>query len=186
MAMINLLPNEVKTEIRAAKLNTVLVSYIVVILLGSITLGGLTAGAYYILNDTKVTADKAVAANNERASVYEDTRSQAIELQSNLNNAREALDANIDYSTLLTSFAALMPEGVVIDEIELNASALSNDITVSVLARDTESILAFRDALSSSVVVTNVKLGNVSNSGSDEIYKAEGELSFTFNRGAAQ
>lgn len=186
MAMINLLPSDLKAEIRAAKLNSLLVNYLVIIVFAIIFLCLLAGGAYYILGDAKASADKSIADNNAKAAVYADTRSRAVELQENLTSARKALDANIDYSALLIGFAALMPEGVVIEKMELNSDVFSNGTTVKILAKNTESILSFRDTLSRSVLVSNVKLGNVSNDNANEIYKAEGEMTFTFNRSASK
>ena len=186
MAMINLLPIDIKAEIRAAKLNSLLISYLVIILFGIVFLGLLAGGAYYILSEAKASADQSIADNKAKAAVYDDTRTQAVELQANLSSARQALDANVDYSALLVGFASLMPEGVIIEEMELNSTVFSSDTTVKILAKDTESILSFRDTLSSSVLVSNVRLGNVSNNDTDEVYKGEGEMTFTFNRSASQ
>jgi Tfp pilus assembly protein PilN len=168
MAMINLLPPEEKRQLRAARTNTLLARYNIV-LLGAIAFLGLAIGIVYLyLSTTKAAADQVVQENATQTGQYSSVQNEAQQFRSNLSIAKQILDREIPYTTVLLNIAQTMPEGVVLESLVLDSTTFGTETTLSASARDYDRALAFKDALQNSPYFADAHFQSVNDTGSGD------------------
>lgn len=184
--MINLLPYEVKQDIRAARMNVTLIRYIVVLAIGMVFLAVIAFGVYTILMDTKASAENAIKDNQAKTSSYASVRDQASTFRTQLSLAKTILDKETRYSKVITGIAALMPAGTVLDSLALSPTSFGAPTTLTVYAKTTADALAVKDSFQSSSLFSNVSFTALSNSAQSKDYPITASLTVTINKGAAQ
>lgn len=185
--MINLLPNGTKTQLRAAHTNVILVRYIIVLIfaVGFLTL--ISGGLYFILADTKDAATQAITDDTQQNSDLLQVQNDASAFRTSVAEARSILDGDIRYSKLLTSLGTLMPEGVIIDSLDLSPDMFTQPTTLTVFATSSEVAQQFRTALAGSTLVSSQPTLQSSTSSSEiNGYTTAMTISVTFSRAGAQ
>ena len=148
--MINLLPPEEKRQLRAARTNTLLARYNILLLGAVAFLSIATAVVYLYLTGTKAAADQVVRENSIQTSQYASVLTEAQQFRSNLAIAKRILDREITYTQVLINIAQVMPEGVVLQSLVLDATTFGSETTLTAQARNYDRALAFKDALQNS------------------------------------
>lgn len=186
--MINLLPDDYKRELRAARMNVQLTRYMGVILMAGAFLLLILAGSYYLLNQTKLSSQQLIDANNVKADVFSTTKEKVDQLSAGLAGTKVILDQEIRYSNVLLHFAQQMPAGTVFDKLSLNSSAFEGaPLTLTVYAQTTEEAVALRDAFQQSAFFSEVNFQAISDSGAGiEGYPVSATMTLTLNRSIAQ
>lgn len=184
--MINLMPDDVKKELRAARVNVMLARYIGILVLAGLFLALVLFGSFYLLNQSRESSLKLIEANGVKADVYSSTKAQVNELSGSLAGARDILDQEVRYSNILINFAQLMPTGTVIDKITLDTTAFNAPITVSVYAQTTDDAVALRDRFQGSSLFTDVNFQSISETGGIQGYPVSATMTLTLNKAAAQ
>lgn len=183
--MINLLPPEEKRQLRAARTNTLLARYNI-ILLCAVAFLGLAVGVVYIyLTSTKAGADATISENSTQTAQYSGVVDEANQFRNNLSIAKQILDREITYTNVLVNIAQIMPEGVVLDSLTLDAQTFGTETTLAASARDYDRALAFKDALQNSPHFTNAHFQNVDDSGSGD-YPLSLNLNVTISQEISQ
>lgn len=188
--MINLLPDTHKSEIRAARTNVLLVRYIAILVAAIAVLSGIIIAAYVVLDAKETLAQEQVEANNTKTAPYEPIRAEADALRTNLSDAKAILDQKISYSKLIYEIANSIPDGVIIETLELDPSSFGSAMTINASAKSFESASQLKDKLASnSTVFSDVKLltlesGATGSSGGD--YPVKVNVSVIINKGALQ
>jgi Tfp pilus assembly protein PilN len=168
MAMINLLPPEEKRQLRAARTNTLLARYNF-ILLAAVAFLGLAVGVVYLyLSTTKASADQVVRENTAQTNQYSGVLTEAQQFRSNLAIAKQILDREISYTTVLINIAQTMPQGVVLESLILDSSTFGTETTLTASAQNYDRALAFKDALQSSPFFTDAHFESVDDTGSGD------------------
>jgi Tfp pilus assembly protein PilN len=166
--MINLLPPEEKRQLRAARTNTLLARYNI-LLLGAVAFLGLAIGIVYLyLSTTKAAADQTVQENTAQTNQYAGVLSEAQQFRSNLSIAKEILDREVTYTTVLLNIAQTMPEGVVLESLLLDSTTFGTETTLLASARNYDRALAFKDALQNSPYFTDAHFKTVDDTGSGD------------------
>lgn len=132
--MINLLPYDMKSKISAARANSILLRYIIVLVI-SVVFIALASLAVYMINQS--TIDKINASSNTSLAVnFNDSElKRADEYIKELKSYQTNVIANeIHYSTIINSISSNLPNGVIIDQIELSAEKLKNPIKLTIYA----------------------------------------------------
>jgi Tfp pilus assembly protein PilN len=184
--MINLLPEETKTEIRAARLNVILMRYIVILGLAIAFLVVVLIGSHFILDGVATSAQSVITSNQNKASSFGSTQAEANQLTANLSSAKTLLDANIDYTKIITEIAGLVPKDVVLDKLSINPAVFGTPSTIQAYATSTQNAIALKDAFAGSILFSNVSLQSLSSTTGVTGYPVSIQLSVTFNKGAAQ
>lgn len=184
--MINLLPEESKREIRAARSNVKLSNYIVVLVLGVMFLALAIIGVYFVLISTKSNADKLLSAKKSESASYTTAASQGAALRSGLSTAKTILDQEVLYTKILTSIASLMPSGVVLDSLSLSPSTFGTPTTMQFYAKTTKDALALKDSLQTSALFSNVSFQTLSNNSQSPDYPVNATLNITINKAVSR
>ncbi|MDB5160477.1 MAG: Fimbrial assembly family protein [Candidatus Saccharibacteria bacterium] len=186
--MINLLPDETKKEIRAARVSVILVRYVAVVILAFVFLVLLLAGSYFVLTQTKNSATQLIDANSTKAEVYSSTKAQVDALSSSLAETKSILDQEVLYSNVLMNIGQQMPPGTVIDKIALDASSFTGTpLTLKAYAKTTNAAVALREKFQSSPIFTNVSFQSISDtSGGISGYPVSVSMTLTISKAATK
>lgn len=164
--MINLMPDEMKTELRAARINVVLARYIFVILLAFAFLALLLAGSYVVLAQTKASAEQLVDANDSKAAVFSATKAQVDALSASLAQTKTILNQEVLYSNVLVNIGQQMPAGTVLDSITLDsASFTGTPLKLKAYAKTTDAAVSLRERFQASPIFSGVNFESVSDTG---------------------
>lgn len=132
--MINLLPEERKSDINAARTNVLLLRYnfISLGLLGLVIV--LCAGLYLVLNDSSTTAQRVVETNSAQATKYAKVETDANKYTKDLSVASQIFKNSISYTDLIISITKLLPPHVILEGLVFNSSSLSQQATLNAKA----------------------------------------------------
>lgn len=132
--MINLLPPDVKSELRYARRNSTLISWIILCTCGIVGLVFVSAGGYFYMsrveNTTKAEKMSLEAQINNEG--YEETVKKFESFATNVKSTSQILQKQVLFSSLVTRLAAVLPDGVLIKQIDLGEkdNALTLDFTL--------------------------------------------------------
>lgn len=164
--MINLLPYEEKRQIRASRLNSVLMRYFVIMWLGGFFVAAVFGTSYFSLMNTKTSAESLLTENQNKSSAYSSVQQQASQINANLSAANNVLSQQILYSKVLMGIAQITPQGTIIDKLALSPSTFGTSISLQAYARSSDAALALKNAYQSSSIFSNVSIQNLSGGGS--------------------
>ncbi|MFZ2126111.1 MAG: PilN domain-containing protein [Candidatus Microsaccharimonas sp.] len=186
--MINLMPDDAKREIRAARANVVLVRYITILLISAAFLALVVWGSYLLLGQIHTSAQQQITANDTQAAVYSQTKQQVDSLSAGLTEAKTILDQEILYSNVLVNIAQQMPANTVIDKLTLDSNSfIGTPLTLKVYAKSSNDAVALRDRFQSSPFFSNVSFESVSDtSGGITGYPVSATITLTLNRAISQ
>lgn len=160
--MINLLPYEEKRQIRASRLNSILMRYFVIMWLGGFFVAAVFGTSYFSLMNTKTSAESLLTENQNKSSAYSSVQQQASQINANLSAANNVLSQQILYSKVLTGIAQITPQGTIIDKLTLSPSTFGTSISLQAYARSSDDALALKNAYQSSSIFSNVSIQNLS------------------------
>jgi Tfp pilus assembly protein PilN len=184
--MINLLPEESKKEIRAARTNVTLLNYIIILFLGIAFLVLICIGVYFVLTNTQADAERLINVSKSKSASYTSVAAQGSALRAGLSSAKTILDQEVVYTKILTGIAALMPSGVVLNSLNLSPSVFGTPTTLQFFAKTTKDALALKDSVQTSPLFSNVSFQTLSNSSQSSDYPVSATLSVTINKASAR
>jgi len=182
--MINLLPQEEKKQIKAARMNVVLLRYNLLLLAGIIFLVAGTVLSSFYLVGVKQAAEKSILDNTTREGSYAEIKTQADQFRAELSNSKSILDGQTSYAKAALTIAKLLPEGTALTELKLNEQSFSTPLVFNVNIADETAALALINNFKNSPLFSNVTKGKISiGSGS---YPYIMELTVTMSKEAAK
>lgn len=157
--MINLLSENRKCEIRAARVNVFLTRYIGIVFVSIIFILGVLYASFTVLQQTMITADARVESNDLKADVYTETKQEIDALTLRLNGAKVALNEEKSYAKALTTLGRAMPTGTVLDTLTIDQATLSGTATelVAYAKTDADAVL-ITNGLRSSQLFSSLEL----------------------------
>jgi Tfp pilus assembly protein PilN len=181
--MINLLPDDIKQQIRAARTNTYLIKYIFFLIISVVFLGLACSTSYLFLSTSKTSAEQTIAIDQTKSNSYSSVISQANAISTSLSTANSILDQQISYSDIIMGIAAALPNGVVLDALSLSDSTLGAPIVMTAHARTTDAATALKANFQKSPLFSNYSLQSLSSStGSIPGYPIGITISITINK----
>ena len=181
--MINLLSNEQKDDIRAARANVIILRYMGIILLAIIFIVGIFYVSYNVLRTTMDSNTAIIASNDLKADVYSDTKQEVDALSAKLNDAKTILDQEVRYSQLLPKLGQLMPTGTVLGELKLtSASFTGSPVELVAYAKSTTEATSLQTLFQSSPLFSGVTIVSTEEAGGLEGYPVKISLSVVLNK----
>ena len=185
--MINLLPSDYRKQLAAARTNTLLLRY--VMLLGAfIAVLLLEIGVVYLfLNAEKARNEATIADSAARTRGFEPIRKEAEQFKSDLATAKHILGKQVPYSELILAIANNLPTNVVIDTLTIDPTTFGSPSTLNVHTGSYEEAIAARSALSAmkfgeEPIFTEVSFQSVSMDGNDDKHPATAIYQVTFSK----
>jgi Tfp pilus assembly protein PilN len=161
--MINLLPENYKKELGAARANVVLLRYNI-ITLSAIVFLMLACGIFYVmLSENQRVAEEASQANVAKASGYNDTKKQADDYRSNLVTAKQILNNEVNYTSVVFGITSLLPNGVILDNVNLSAKDFGSQTIFAAHAKSYDAVSQLKQNFQNSKLFSNVYFQNISN-----------------------
>lgn len=182
--MINLLPDSYKKEIRAARTNVTLLRYNF-LFLGAV--GFLLASSllvYVFLSNSKAASEQVNRDNVSKSSEYASTQKAAEEYRKNLSIASKILNNEVTYTDRVFDITKLLPKGVVLDSLNLNAKEFGTQTLINAHAKDFTAASELKRAFEESPLFSNVHFQVVSNdeSNEDSQYPISISINVTMNK----
>lgn len=160
--MINLLPHDETRQLRAARTNVLLLRYNI-LLIGAVVFLLISVGITYLqLARTKDLAENKIADNTTRSSSFAPVENQANQFRTNLGTAKQILDKEVAYTDVVLAIAKVLPSGIVLDNLNLDAQTFGTPITLIAYAKNYESALSLKDSFQKSNIFSDVHFESIS------------------------
>ena len=153
--MINLLPIEMKKDLRAARTNTTLLRYNIILVFAVLFLAGAVAVVYVFLSTMKASAEQSIQENVVKEQSYANVKQEAESFKSSLSDAKSILSNEVSYSRALIRYAQLFPEGTAVNDMQLTEASFTSPMNVSVKITGQAAAQALIQSMTSSPYVTN-------------------------------
>ena len=184
--MINLLPPDIKEQIRYAKLNRLVLRYLRVILAVVVVLGGIFAGALYLVGQQEAAAE--ASANDSQATINHLNSTVLPEAQDASNRLaaiQYVQSTQTHFSSVVSDLASVLPQGVTIDTLTLTGNT-KLPVTMAMTAETYDEALAVRNALASSPRIAYVDLEDISGQTSSNVTTYSVTVVIAFKPGEEQ
>ncbi len=162
--MINLLPDDVKKDIGAARMNVILLRYNLFALMAAGILVGMCVMFFVFLNFSQSSAVASSDENQAKVAQLNEVVTQANAYKQDLATAKQVFDQSINFSEIVFAIAKLVPKGVVLSDISLETSQFDSPITFSAYATDYDEATQLKENFQESSLFTDVYLQNLSDS----------------------
>lgn len=177
--MINLLSNDVKNELRAARRNVIIRRYVVTLVFSVIAVTGAYAIGFFMLSAQEESFKQELARYEPQKAKYKDTIAKASEYTANLKIAKTILENEIFFSDYLLLLAKTIPSNSVLVNLNTKSSELSKPVTLTYNTKSYNDSLRIKEALEQSAFFNDVKIKSVDHSPlRDYDYRSVFEVSF--------
>lgn len=183
--MINLLPQETKAQLAAARANRLLLRYNVLLLAAIGFLLAAIGLVYIYLGSAKAAAETAIANNIAKVGDYSAVEAEASSFKQNLSNVKQILDNDVTYTKVILEIANVLPAGVVLDTLNLDSTTFGTPTTLTTRVSDYPTVLALKDSLQKSSLFSNVSIQTISSDGTGQ-YPLTATFSVTIRKDAAR
>lgn len=186
--MINLLPHEQKRQLRAARVNTLLLRYNILILIAVGFLATAEGFTYFYLVNTKTAAEATITENRAKAVNYVPIEAQAQLFRNNLATAKQILDREVTYTKVILEISKLLPSGVVLDTLNLDSQTFGTQTTLTAQAKDYNRALALKDSFENSTLFSNVHFQSIATTDTPKnpAYPVDVNINVTIKKDAAK
>lgn len=154
--MINLLPEETKKEIRAARTNVILLRYNILALSLICLIAVTCAGFYFMLSTAQASAVSEKNNNANKAQNYATVRTNVDQYKANLSIANQILNTSINYSSFLFKLTELLPTGAIIEDIKLDANSFNQQTTFTARTTSFAKATELKERFQKSSLFSNV------------------------------
>lgn len=160
--MINLLSPEDRRQLRAARSNTLLLRYTVLLGIVLVVFVAEMAGIYVFLSVDKSRNEETIRDNEARTAGYSDTKAAATQFKSDLATAKYILDNQIPYTKLITTIANILPSDAVLDALTLNPTTFGTPTQMTIHTKSYQSAINVKQFLQKSDIFSEVSFQSVS------------------------
>lgn len=186
--MINLLPDDDKRQLRAARTNSLLIRYNILALAILAFLGLAIGVTYFYLNTTKTNAQGVIDGNRARVSSYAPVQKEADQFRANLATAKQILSHEVTYSNVILEIAALLPSGVILQNLSLDANTFGTPITLTANTKSYDNAIQLKNSFQSSPLFSDVHFTTITSTagGTSGQYPVTVSLSVIIKKGVVK
>jgi hypothetical protein len=177
MGMINLLPPEDQRQLAAARTNTLLFRYTILLSVFVVMLVVEILAVYVVVNIGKSQSENTISENNAKAASYASVKQQADTFRSNLATAKYILDKQVPYTNLMLALSQSLPSGAVIDKLALDPATFGTPTNLTVKTTSYDKAIAVKTSLQ------NAKVGNTplfTSVSFDSVSAGDGQTKYPF------
>lgn len=167
--MINLLPPDNKHELRAARINRLLLRYSIMSFIVMLFLVILTVGGHILLNEVEKSTLDMISVQESDLTSLSEQKEKVDKFKADLSTSKELLAEQSKYSIVLVRFGEVLPEGTYISTLSISDEFFDTPMTLNVTAKDTPTALKVKTALEESPYFTNVSFDSISEAPSTAI-----------------
>lgn len=160
--MINLLPPDDKKQIRAARVNVLLLRYNTMLGFGIVFLALALAVAYFFLMTSKQAAETTIADNARKEGSYAEVKTQAETFRTQLSSSKSILDGQISYAKAALAIAKLLPEGTALSSLKLDETSFTTPLLLTVKLSNEAAAAQLMKNFQGSSLFSNITKGKIS------------------------
>lgn len=181
--MINLLSPEDKKQLRAARVNSLLLRYYLLGFLVFSASGLALAGGFYIADQNVQSARLAIDKTESDSQNYASVQQRSKEFENNLKVARQILAAEVVYSKMITDIANTIPSGTVLNSLSLTPETINKKINLSFRTKDYDKGIKLKTTLENSNMFDDVSIVSITKKGQENSgpYPTDVNISATFH-----
>ncbi len=182
--MINLLPEETKKQLHAAHTNVLLVKYLGFLGI-AVAFLVITCGlSYLLLSNNKSKLEQLEENSQSTVSLFSIAQKQLDTIHTNISNAKNIMDQQVTYSDIITSVAAALPTGIIIDKLTVNNASIGKSMVITAHAKTADLASQLKDNFAKSPLFSNFVLQSVTNTNSSQsAYPVVVSISVTIIKG---
>lgn len=166
--MINLLPPEVKREIRAGQANILLLRYCVTTLVLAAFLGVAIIGVFYIIHISHDSVEREVQKSNQKIASYKSTEREYTEFSTNLATAKAIISKDVRYSSISQKIGKALPQNVILESLTLDAGKFGTPLVLNARGKSYDDAIALKTKLEESSLFNDVHLVSVAQSNTED------------------
>lgn len=173
--MINLISPEQKRDIRAARINVILLEYAGMLLMLAAMVGLIYGLGFWLVTQDKQAVNEKLKAQSAQAKTFTSVEKEAEAFRQNLAIAKQILSKETSYSTFLTTLAADMPTGTVLTSFSIGGPVATptKGMTLDARASSYAKVLELKNRLEQSSLFQDVNI--VSATRPEDISKLSGQ-----------
>lgn len=180
--MINLIPEEDKNSIRAARYNYIILIYSGILIIASLLLIGSMYGQSLVLGETKKSAQESIDVNDTQAGVYHETKKRVSLVTDQLKNLQDITANELKLSSVLQSLSSVMPSDTIVTSLDIPENG--STVSIAVSGKTSGGLISLQTSLRNSTAFKDVTFETVSESGGTVAgYPANTIISATLTRG---
>lgn len=157
---INLLPPELKDDVRYSKLNAKMIRYVVLVIILAALIGLSFGAASFKLRQDQADLDSQVSQQEAQLAQFNGLEDKAKQLSARLDSVQLALSSQNHLSSFLTELARLAPSGVYVVGLDI-ATTPAPSVHFTVFGNSPASLGAYRDLLATSPKIAAVDIQSV-------------------------
>jgi Tfp pilus assembly protein PilN len=176
--MINLLPFTIKEQIKYAKYNRIALTYLRIMVLVAVILGGIFVGALYLVRKQTAAISSDVAGKQTTiAGITHTFVPTAQDVSNRLNAIKYVQSTQTHFSQVIADIAKVLPQGVTINSMTLTGND-KMPVSIGVTATSYSAALALRDDLATSPRIAGADLETISSSDGGSTYQTTVVIAF--------
>lgn len=179
--MINLLSPEDKRQLRAARTNSLLLRYTILLGVLLLVLVAEMGGAYVVIANDKANNQAIIADNEAKTAGYNDTKKEAAAFATNLATAKYILGQQVPFTSIILRLAAALPPDAVVDKVSLDPATFGTPTTLTVHTVSYSSAVSLKDNLQKSGMFSDVSFQSV-NEGEAKSHPYTVTLNVTYSK----
>lgn len=144
--MINLLPPQLKEDMRFAKLNAWLIGYVRLLIVAALLLGVTFAGTKIYVQRQLASVNGQVADKQAVIKQYAGVERDAKAANERLESIKQVSDQRTHFAELLDALSAVLPKGVTLQQLSLTGDT-THPVAIDYQAANYQIAVAMRDAL---------------------------------------
>lgn len=162
--MINIINPDQKHEIRAARINVILLRYAFMLVSLAVLIGLIYGAGFWLVNREKQAINDKLTAQVEQSKAYREVEKEAESFRANLNIAKSILSKETSYSTFLTTLASDLPSGAIIVNLSIgsNSTTIQKGLTLDTRTNSYAKVLELKNNLEESTLFEDVNIVNAS------------------------
>ncbi len=185
--MINLLSPNDRRQLAAARTNSLLLRYTILLGLVIVVLVIEMAGVYIVLGVEKARNEAVIQDNETKTQSYNSTKIAATQFKSDLTTAKYILDSQVPYTKLITTIANTLPSDAVLDTLALNPTSFGTPTQMTVHTKSYQSAIDVKKDLQASKLFSDVSFQSINqDAGSGSGHSFTAVYNVTFSQGAAK
>lgn len=166
--MINLLPPEAKKQLSAGRANRLLLRYLILLATFAVILLLIIAATHWYIDNMKQTYQATIDKNTADSLHMASSQQEVTEFRSNLAVARQILDKQINYSTIILRVANAIPSGVVIEQLSLDPATIGTPIQLNARIASEQAATRLKQSLNDSPYFNDAHYDTLTRSDDDD------------------
>lgn len=180
--MINLLAPDDRRQLAAARTNSLLLRYVILLGIFIVVLVAELGGAYLMLTTTKATDQATIDSNAQGTLSFAQTKNDLANFNADLATAKYILGQQVPYTTIILRLAAALPADATLDRVTIDPTTFGTSTLLTVHTVSYPKAIEVKSSLQASGIFSDVSFQSISEH-SDGKYPYTASYNVTYSKG---